>query len=547
MEPIVSVSIPQRGSGYVRHLTPRVERARWVESSHGSDTADFTVLDPAVTAVLTADCPVVLSDPRSGEVVWTGRVARNGIQISPLGESATVRCVGTTALFYQTYWSLPYITRDSYQLWERETIKYGSTEYFETRAGAKPVDPPLDSLMFTIRQGQEIVPQIQARQAYLGHMGTDMWIGGMSAWLDSSPIADPAGWRQSLYVGDQFYNNRPIREGWDSTEELFQPKAGGTGWPMPPKPSLSDPAASTENYLVAVSSWEPVAGTPGFATEKVYWNSWHNVHVIGQRVDKYGENIPMTTIGIVWSHEIVNDLLGRCMLGVVDPSLCEVATTSFGITHADWRDPSAPGEIMDDLQMLHPDHLWRAGHPNTQDGLVPFEWRTWESTARYLVSDPAEVDLDGTPDQLFNQVTIKWVDWKGRPRTKKFRANPALYPDVASLVGIVEPPPLDLDASLGQVENVDRIGTLWLDTVARHVPAGSITVDRPVLDVTTQQLVLPSAVEAGSTVALASDEPLVVHRVQDVAHDGVDVATLSVGQPRLTLDQIVATRGRRRT
>lgn len=541
-EPVVNI----RARG--RNYAPPVTDVEWVDATSGCATASLTVHDPAtVNALVDAesiseDSAVVISDPRSAHVLWTGTVGRSGLQRSPLGDSATIRCVGNTSAFFASFWRLPYVVRDSYGDWEREVIRYASTKYFETSTGARPSEPPKDSLIFSIRSDQEVVPQIQARQQYMGHMGTDMWIGGMSAWLDASH--SPTGWRSTLWVGDQFWGHDPIRVSWSSTEELYQPIAGGPDWPMPPKPSESDPATSVENYLVAQSSWEPVAGVPGFKTNADYWSSWHSVHVVGQRVNRHGNNLTTPRIGHVYGHEIVEDIIGRCMTGVVDVTLTAIADTTFPITHADYRDPTSPGELLDDMVTLHPDHYWRVG-PTTSQGLCGFVWQPWESGARYVIDDGAQVDLDGAPDDLYNRVTVLWTDWRGRRRSKTFKANPAVYPDVAGIKGVHEPPPLDLDASLGQSENVERIGTMWLDQVARRVPSGTLTVGS-VLDVKTQQRIPAAHIEAATTATLASDPDGFVHRVVEVAHPDLDTAVLSVGRPRLSLDQIVALRGRRR-
>ena len=52
------------------------------------------------------------------------------------------------------------------------------------------------------------------------------------------------------------------------------------------------------------------------------------------------------------------------------------------------------------------------------------------------LDDGAQVDLDGAPDDLYNRVTILWTDWRGRRRSKTFKANPAVYPDVAGIKGV---------------------------------------------------------------------------------------------------------------
>ena len=271
------------------------------------------------------------------------------------------------------------------------------------------------------------------------------------------------------------------------------------------------------------------------------------IEVEGLR-SQFGDHVVHDGLDLtVRAGEIVKDLVGRCLRGVVDPNRIDVRMDTWRLTQADYREPTTPGEIMDDLTLVHPEHLWRMGKRDPITGLSSLSWRLWETTPRYVIDgDRAEIDLDGSPDPLYNSVAIRWVDWRQRPRSDSFTADPTLYPDIADLRGIREAPVIDLDASLGHWEMVQRIGAMMLDQVARRIPAGTVTVTGPVLDTVTQQMVPPSQLEAATTCAITTDEPMVAHRIQEVSHEGTGVATLSIGRPRLTLDQIVATRGRRR-
>lgn len=262
----------------------------------------------------------------------------------------------------------------------------------------------------------------------------------------------------------------------------------------------------------------------------------------------WGENVPTPRIGSVLAHEVAADLVGRCLEGVIDPARTNISPTSWAIEHMDYRDPASPGEILEDLEAIHPDHLWRVGKRSTTTELSPFEWRPWATTPRYVIStDEAEVDFDDGGQRLYNRVTVRYVDWRGRPRTKSFDADPATYPDVAAMQGAREAEPIDLHESLGRIAIVDRVGTQHLDRVARRVRAGTVTVTGPVLDVTTQLRVPPHMIEAGSTVGLSSDEPMVAHRVMAVEHDGLGRATIAVGARPLSLDRVIAeAEGRRR-
>lgn len=553
MEPIVSIAVPQRGSGgWVRHHTPVVEGAQWVDDQRGCMTADFTVLDPATTAVLTEDCRVILSDPASGDVLWTGAIGRNGIARSPMGDSAVVRCVGNVDDVYGRYYSLPYLVQDLSE-WERETIRYRSQPSWDTSTGARPVDPPWDCIQIGIREGQPLYPGTGGRMAYMGHLGSDMHLGGLvfnsSAGTQRHPGTgvEPSLLRTRAYLGDQFWGNRFYNEWWSGAVELVLRRANTTSWPAPGPASTA--RTNTENYLVLVTEFMDTAGVK-VARDDVWWAA-SQVTVMGQRVTRWGANtypaVDLTALTQVRAHQIIDDLVGRCLTEAVDPNDVHVAEGTWAFRRADYRDPVSPGEVMDDMLMIHADHRWRIGKRSTSTGLASLSWQQWESTPRYIIdADRAEVDLDGERDELCNRVTIRWEDGKGRPRSTSFDADPNLYPDIADLRGVHEPKPVDLGTALGDQDTVNRVGEQWLSQVAVRRPAGTITVTSPVLDVTTQQMVPPGQIEAGSTLALTTDEPVRAHRITSITHDGVNVAQISVGQPALTLDRIVAMRDRMR-
>ncbi|WP_346007300.1 hypothetical protein [Janibacter terrae] len=557
-EPVVTIAVPQRGSGFIRHLTPRVEGTTWTDEVRGCGPASFTVLDPMLSSHLTQDCKVVISDPASGEVLWTGQIsnAPDAVQRSPLGASATVQCVGNSNDTMSTYWSLPYIVRD-YREWQRETLNYRSHRNWDTSTGARPMDPPWDSVVMQIDQGKGIYPGFGGRMAYLGHMGSDMWIGSFRCLLDSGTaqhpqvsLGAPSYLRTVLEYGNRFYHGTAFQVSWSTTAATIRRQAGGTGWPDPPDPAVSPSAGVADsNYLILATEFTDSAGYE--VTNENVWVAASQVVVCGARVDRHGAAVGSLTEeemdGRIRAGDIFEDLVGRCLRGIVDPREVEIQMDTWRLTQADYREQTAPGEIGDDMMLVHPDHLWRIGRRSPTTGLAPFWWRLWEDKPRFVIDTArAEVDIDRSPDTLFNRVNVGWVDWKNRPRSATFVADPVAYPDIADLQGVHSAPPVELDATLGEWETVQRIGAMMLDQVARRVPAGTITVTEPVLDTVTQQMVPPSQLLAATTCALTADEPLITHRIREATHEGTDVVTLSVGRPRLTLDQIVATRGRRR-
>lgn len=557
MEPVVSFRIPQRGSGHVRYLTPPCEGVQWVEGASGCMSASMIVRDPAAAQSMTVDCRVFISDPASGEVVWTGVVARDGLRVSPMGDSATVRCVGNVTDLYASYWSLPYVVR-TYDRWGEERIKYASGPSWEATVGTRPVNPPYECLLFRAPDKADIIPGDGGRMAYLGHMGTDMWIGAIEcrtdAGTDEHPRAGggtPTHLVQSIEYGDKFWGAK-WDYSWTKTGTFRSAAAGiSANWASPPAPHVQSPRDVTDsNYMVISTSFTDATGTTVGGTR--VWCAVDQVTVSGQRVDRHGANVPYvvpitTQVNSVAAGEVAEDLVGRCMRDVVDPrSVIIEDATGFRLDQCDYSGRMASaGEVLDDMVRIHPDHLWRLGLVSASTDMASFEWRPWETAARYMVdAGTATIDLDGSPDDLYDRVTVIYTDARGRRLSRTHVADPALYPDIAHLTAPRQPDPFELDERLGSSLVAGQVANAWLGQVATRTPAGTVTLTGPVLDMVTQQMVPPSQVRAGTTLALSSDEPTRVHRVVQAEHDGADVVTLSIAVPRLTLDQIVEGRTR---
>lgn len=531
------------------HYTPELEAGSvsCIETEHGSTEATFTLLDPDFLKVLAEDCEVVISDPYDGATVWTGMVAGDGLRTGRgIGLRAghrvaqEVTCVGSVARCYDTSWSLPYIVR-GLDMWGRESIKYRSHVNFDTSVGTRPMDPPWEAIVSQVRDGAGAYPGMQGRTAYLGHLASDMWIGGWRGRVDAG--RDESAWRVKLEVGDGFYGNIPLNIPWSTTTELYERKAGQhPNWPAAPTPGQQDPSKGTGNYLVLSSMWD--GGTAGFKNEsQSYWTAISNVVVAGQRVDKYGQNTSMPDITTVLASDIVADLIGRCLVGIIDPVRSVVETTDFAISQADYTGAYRAGDILDDMQMLHQGHFWRIGHPDasTQTRLSAMTWREWDTEPRYVLPDDTSLDLQGTGDPLADQVVVTWIDWKGRPQKRTYTADPDKYPDIAGMAGRRQPDTVDLGEELGEAAIADRVGTAVLDVVARRARAGTATITDEILDASTQTLVRPSRIEAGSIVITADGEQYRCTEVRKTRGETV----LTLDNTRRTVDQIIAARGRR--
>ena len=125
------------------------------------------------------------------------------------------------------------------------------------------------------------------------------------------------------------------------------------------------------------------------------WTAASYLYVAGQLVDEWGQNVPTVADGPL-AHQVVRDLVGRCLRGIVDPSCVETATTDFRIDEMDYRDGVTPAQVLTDLEEVHTGHLWRVGQRDLGTGLRPLTWAEWDSDPRYILPSTADVDLSGS-------------------------------------------------------------------------------------------------------------------------------------------------------
>ena len=544
-----TVDITIRGS----HFVPPVRDVEWDDAEMGPQRASFTLLDPRVGEQLAEDCDVVISDPRSGETLWTGWVHGEGISDNGDG-TWDVECHGTALRCYNRRLSLPYVVRDL-DSWSRESLKYRSTTNVDTQVTTRPMDPPLDTVLIQLPEGKGAYPGLtMGRMMYTGHQGSDMWIGAYRGYRDcGAGFQYPTEWRYRLVVGDEFYGNVPIESSVaETTSTLFERAAGGTGWRLPP---TSSAANEDWNVLTLTMAWSgPAPGRTGYTNaSQQSWVGTDRISVAGQRLTRYGANAYMGPLAeaalYVTASEVVEDLIGRHP-EIIDPTDCQVAATTFNIAQLDYRDGITMGDAFDDMMLIHRGHMWRVSLARP-DGRFSLRWGERPTAPRYVLPDDGTVvDLPGSSAPLANRVVVEWLDWRSRPRQATYAASTADYPDTAEMRTPVYAETIDLGAEMEPSETVvsaetaKRVGTQVLDEVARKRRSGTATVTRPVLDLIEQTLVTPASIQAGERVALESTGEQ--FHASAVRHPDLHTAEITLNSPRRSVDEVVAALGRRR-
>ena len=274
---------------------------------------------------------------------------------------------------------------------------------------------------------------------------------------------------------------------------------------------------------------------------------------------KGAERIPSPTQSLD-PVEIVEDLIYRVLGGIISKDAARSPRYSdyglegrFPIWTMDYSDPISPGEVLDDLVRLNPGFYWTVGPSDVTEGLHPLVFDNWGVTPKYAIDESNVKWENRGDDSLYNRVTVRYKDAKGRPAAVIKTASYDQYPDLEDLVlptgalRVRDADPIDLGDGISSRENAERVGGIVMDALARRPVGGTVVVTKPMLDTITGRVVNPNRIRPGVTASVGDiEEPL---RVTKVVVDGeTGHATVSLSSPRLTIEDLLkrATKKRRR-
>ncbi|WP_194821314.1 hypothetical protein [Micromonospora sp. S-DT3-3-22] len=243
------------------------------------------------------------------------------------------------------------------------------------------------------------------------------------------------------------------------------------------------------------AEWRAIySGVGGTISNDLHWASIGGMLVMATRYTAAGvEQLTGTPYGnsYVLAHEVVADLLGR-LLPKFDGAGATIATTSYQIDQMAYPDGVQPARVLEDLMSMEAGYTWRAWERNAA-GLYRFEWVQQPSTVRYEADVVDGYDSQGSADGLYNQVTVRWKDPKGRPQTT---IRTATVPEL-SAAGLIRQEIIDLGSDVGSASAAARAGDQWLAD-RRYAPnAGRLRVARPILDLQTGRMVQPWEIRPG--------------------------------------------------
>lgn len=219
------------------------------------------------------------------------------------------------------------------------------------------------------------------------------------------------------------------------------------------------------------------------------------------RVDKSGAEVTTGYSSGLATHHVVEDLLGRLLPEFDGPNATVDTTGSVTVSQMAYTDAVAPVQVLDDLMALQPAHRWTTG-PSVTDNGYSFRWEQWPTSVRYEATLDDGGSFPLSTQSVYNRVIVRWLDDAGYVRiTLRTLSCPVLDNQ-----GLIRQEVIDLGSEVGTLAQAQAAGDAFLDE--HNVPknSGTLTVARPIRDVTTGALVQPWEIEAGELIRILGVE-----------------------------------------
>lgn len=440
-------------------------------------------------------------DARNGSVVWSGRLEDPGRGVGADGQVWQIAAIGPSA--YAQDRTVPYIVVDSaFDRWkqnhESKRVSQASQEEFDDETPA---------MVLKFNPGTAANTNDHCVIVYRHIWYANQKIARIRlSWDNGATVADTL-WQNRIGTGVDT-GGQTIRRssGWSTTPVVVQASVGDGTFPIP----VGQNVATLRITRTGANLTTSAAGDA--------WGRFTGIFIRTIQMNADGTEITTPyTISTVRAHWVVNDLLGR-LLTEYDGADAEVSTAStYEIVQMAYPDGITPGGVLDDLMLFEPTFYWAAWEPNSA-GKHHFEWREWPTHVRYEADVVDGFDSPGSAAELYNRVTVRWLNEWGfaRPRILT-QAVPAL--DDA---GLIREAFIDISNEVGSGADATKVGEQFLAEHASPPNAGTLTVARPIYDHDRGASVMPWEIRPGHLIRVRGVRPS-VNSLNATARDGVTV------------------------
>ncbi|WKN47155.1 hypothetical protein [Nocardioides sp. Arc9.136] len=288
---------------------------------------------------------------------------------------------------------------------------------------------------------------------------------------------------------------------------------------------------STGVDVIAISLVRTGAATN--VTTDLAWVKITAPTVHGARVDRYGT--PVNALTPLTSRAVIEDLVGRGMLGPVDPAAAIIGDSAATHTQLAWPEGTRGAGVLSAIREDDPDMVWMFGTRGR--GGYEFSWTRWpETEVRYDITEPDAVSRPGADEQPCHRVSVFYTD----PAPDGFQGVRPLRRVVVELAEpggsrVRDADPINLGDSTPDA--AQAAGEDLLEKLAAAARAATATVGRRVLDRTTGLKVEPWELRPGALARIESTgEALRVTGISCDASPQGATATLTLGDPAQTLE-----------
>lgn len=532
---------------------PRLSGVQFTTQAPGGPTeATIPLGDTALLPDLQQGCRARITDGTTGEALWTGRLSSPVKQVRGLLESGEPSFEGQAGFLGDGHIRYtPLVTR--LDAWRQYSNMKPAVAGSGVSTTSLPTRESINALVLTIPSGYIVSPycSLASFHGFYDATGTSVmpsgpWPSGTSRdaraivfrHVEGAASANRAKFQTYLWQGGS-----PSTSKWSSN-------AVGTSQKVTQLLDYTVVDDLTLGFQYNGAGVDTNTEKPAVTADELWAGFWE-IQVYRSLRNLSGELqvIDMSDVGGLYPHQIVADVMGHFAFDISFDQTPLASTidqsSTVIITSYDFADMATPAEILTDLMSLAPTHYWSTGVADP-DGVFPIYWRAW-ADARTLLLPPGAVTYDeaASDSDLCNSIQFTYLDSTGAEDTGIVTASDWQHPDLLNAgPDLPEVPPLDL-TGLSSYSAALQVATAVLGEYATLPKSATATVDVPVCDQESGAMLPPWALTAGCVAHVPeTGETLRVTKV-DVDCDTA-TATLTLGTPRRTVDQILATLSKHR-
>lgn len=447
----------------------------------GVQYVKLRLLRPLDQAAVSPFDTVTLTDDRNAETIATGAVADLGRGADASGPSWDVVAFGPAQHASDITLPLVYVTQSLDSCRQVNRMRRGA----DVSTGSNPgdlADDSQDGVVIQFPEGLTLTTNDTATMRFDGIRDAGMFLARVSLAYDGGSI-------------DANYTLRI----WTSVDG----SGGSSSWSatLPTAASTAAVRVTTDftNGRNVFDLMLDYGGGGGAVANDNKWASFYNIVARARLLNADGTDITAGasyTNDYVLAHEIVADLLGRALPEYDGANAYVDTAATHQIESLTYPDGVTPAQVLDDLLALEPAYRWWV----TAAG--QFRWEPWPTTVRYEHTLDDGAAMPASAQELFNQVLVRYRNKRGRILTRTRTLACPLLDDA----GKVRQAVIDAGDEIATQNGADRLGDNFLADHNVPANAGTLTVARPIRDLTTGRLIEPHEIEPGELIRVRGIE-----------------------------------------